>query len=1046
MNLTQRTRKQLLSVVGMCSALLFAPSIASGLTINLVLNEDFDPPSADPDRQKLEVIMAAAANYWTGLIKNGHTLTIEYGYQDLAPSVAGQAFVDGDDVNALGRATNAQIAFDTTINPQVGRSFERLWYYDPSPLNNSEFDMQQTLYGDLSAAAQNLYFNGSPPNQLEVGYQGLAKLSAPVAARDGSDLFTVALHEIGHVLGMLDPVAGTETMDGDYDFSSAFIGGHSAAAKVYSDPTSGTDSQHLRCADCLMFGGGGVGDGQRTLPSATDVFAIATGPTVGWSIFDLPRQDFLTGNDWHDPTNWEGFEVPDANDDAYVRHASASSVGVFSDGSVRNLTVAERSEVFIDNAQLNVFRLTVMAGPNLSGASSVTVGDNGELVAPGIDIEDGGEVANFGGFVDVEILRIHPGGSLLGNGRVSTDGALRNGGQIVASQLFGIGEDTLRIEDSSGNVDLDGGSENGALIARGANMMISSPGGMTDAFGGTMEIGAGREINFLLFGEWTMEGGGVIELDGGPSSSVSDRARLTARVVHFTAGDIEVSGNGSIIADIITFEPGIDVSLAPNANLKVDHFGGGSITVEGGDYTIADGAVLEFNDPVTVENANFIIPGNGEVHFDADTTYSFNTQITSTGMIRQNGDATIIGSMTVDGGSFDLDGLSGNTTIYLGNATNNGSLTLNVDAINTDIPIIVGDEFIFRGTIETAQAGIVGGLTINLTDPDHAWQMAGTLNLHGGNPIFRPTRVAGSKMFVTGEINLTNRVRIAADVDFLISATVNATGFNDELTVSGVTQIFSGADFNGLMTMINDASGDLTLHHGAHTPFVILENAGTLRIGDSPGLATVNHYTQTATGTWEVEVGGVTPGTGYDRLITINNTPAELAGTLDLETIDGFVPDYGDTFRILVYRSRNGVFDQVNGAILAPDLALGQFYETINPDALTLLATAPGDANGDLIVDISDFGMLAGNFNQPGTWETGDFDGNGITNINDFGLLAANFNGDFNTLMAAAESFGITTIPEPTTATLIGLIVLGLRRRLMIQPSSASPTDPRPTR
>ncbi len=168
-------------------------------------------------------------------------------------------------------------------------------------------------------------------------------------------------------------------------------------------------------------------------------------------------------------------------------------------------------------------------------------------------------------------------------------------------------------------------------------------------------------------------------------------------------------------------------------------------------------------------------------------------------------------------------------------------------------------------------------------------------------------------------------------------------------------------------------------------------------------------------------------GAGDSRISALE--ALSLDGTLDLAMAAGFTPAYGDTFDILGYATRDGAFAQVNGAILSPELALGQFYNDTN-GVLRLLATAPGDANGDLVVDIADFGMLAGNFNQPGTWETGDFDGDGITNINDFGLLAANFNGDFNDLAAAAESLGIT-IPEPTTAVVIGTLsgLLWLRRR-----------------
>lgn len=52
-----------------------------------------------------------------------------------------------------------------------------------------------------------------------------------------------------------------------------------------------------------------------------------------------------------------------------------------------------------------------------------------------------------------------------------------------------------------------------------------------------------------------------------------------------------------------------------------------------------------------------------------------------------------------------------------------------------------------------------------------------------------------------------------------------------------------------------------------------------------------------------------------------------------------------------------------------------------------------GDATRDHRVDISDFGILAANFNQsPRTFDQGDFDGNGAVTISDFAVMAANFN------------------------------------------------------
>lgn len=52
----------------------------------------------------------------------------------------------------------------------------------------------------------------------------------------------------------------------------------------------------------------------------------------------------------------------------------------------------------------------------------------------------------------------------------------------------------------------------------------------------------------------------------------------------------------------------------------------------------------------------------------------------------------------------------------------------------------------------------------------------------------------------------------------------------------------------------------------------------------------------------------------------------------------------------------------------------------------------PGDANRDRSVNIGDFAILAGNFNQPGTFTAGDFNYNGSVEIGDFSILASAFN------------------------------------------------------
>jgi len=90
-----------------------------------------------------------------------------------------------------------------------------------------------------------------------------------------------------------------------------------------------------------------------------------------------------------------------------------------------------------------------------------------------------------------------------------------------------------------------------------------------------------------------------------------------------------------------------------------------------------------------------------------------------------------------------------------------------------------------------------------------------------------------------------------------------------------------------------------------------LTNAsGVVAPGHSAGLlAIAGTYSQEAAGTLEIELGGLSPGTGYDQLSVAGF--AFLAGTLELHLINGFVPAAGQNFDILSATSVLGTFDAV---------------------------------------------------------------------------------------------------------------------------------------
>ena len=85
----------------------------------------------------------------------------------------------------------------------------------------------------------------------------------------------------------------------------------------------------------------------------------------------------------------------------------------------------------------------------------------------------------------------------------------------------------------------------------------------------------------------------------------------------------------------------------------------------------------------------------------------------------------------------------------------------------------------------------------------------------------------------------------------------------------------------------------------------------------------------------------------------------------------------------------------------------------------------PGDANGDLVVDISDFNLWNANKFTIGTdWTTGDFNGDGLTDISDFNV--------WNTNKFTSVIGNLRAVPEPDGLLPLLLVLgvyLGTRRR-----------------
>jgi hypothetical protein len=83
------------------------------------------------------------------------------------------------------------------------------------------------------------------------------------------------------------------------------------------------------------------------------------------------------------------------------------------------------------------------------------------------------------------------------------------------------------------------------------------------------------------------------------------------------------------------------------------------------------------------------------------------------------------------------------------------------------------------------------------------------------------------------------------------------------------------------------------------------------RTGGRPRLAINGAYTQTATGTLDLFIGGPQAGVGYGQLVVTGL--ATLGGTLNVQLANGYQPLSGDLFQPLLFAQGQGTFFRSTG-------------------------------------------------------------------------------------------------------------------------------------
>ncbi len=529
--------------------------------------------------------------------------------------------------------------------------------------------------------------------------------------------------------------------------------------------------------------------------------------------------------------------------------------------------------------------LTVRTGASLVTSSSTGLGVNVSGVGTATVTGSGStwNVANT--------LRVGSSGS----------GALNveNGGTVIANALE-VGENF----DSVGVLSLSGAN---ATFTTGGTANIGGSSALTPAASATLNIGPGSTMN--LNGTTNLRTNATVNMSGG-TLNLNTLSAAPGAAVNWSAGKVNFSDAATVTGAVLdlllagTHTLGTNRTLsAASGTLNLDT----GLAVTGGKIAVPN---VDVNAPLNIGAFGAVAAGdsvtigaNGNVQIEALGTLG------ATNLIVNNG-----GTLELKGSQATVTGFVANSagvvqgTGRLAGGMNNGT----------------------GGTIRARAGDHLVIDQIGMTNPGRIELSGGTIeytkalsNLANGYISGRGEFRGGTSS--PGSLGLSNLGVVAfsgGTTDVRGDVVNSGTG---QIVASGgaVVTFYDDVTHNG--TEIRTNAGSRTVFFGGLTgagPFTgtgVVEINGDLEPGNSPGFSAFGGDVQMgSTGVFDIEIGGTTPGSQYDRISAAGLL--SLDGTLNVSFLGGFMPAPGDSFDILNWGTLHGTFANVHLPSLAGSL------------------------------------------------------------------------------------------------------------------------------
>jgi hypothetical protein len=479
-----------------------------------------------------------------------------------------------------------------------------------------------------------------------------------------------------------------------------------------------------------------------------------------------------------------------------------------------------------------------------------------------------GQLSVIGNTLTVDVAR------LVTNGTTSFGG---NAANFTGTVIDNGGTATL----AAGTVNLSGATFNNLA---GGTFLLSS--NSTPNLGGT-----GGQFNNAGLLRRPVPGNAVISIPVNNSGTFDLAAGAT---VFVNAGGTSTG----------TVTLGASATLLLNGATATFTLGNGSTASGAGTFLVNVGT-LGVPGAASAQNLSFgsaRLTGTGTLTTTGQLSFTGGNMLVDVAHLVALGPVSIGNFMTISGTAVETGGVTTlvtNAPVTLQNSatwTNRAAATLNLQG-SAVIGGTAGAQFVNAGLVRKSSGGN-GQLTVLVSNT-----ATGSLSVELGTLFTGAFSNAGSTSVLAGQTLVVTQ------------GAYTQTG--------GQTTVFGAALLN--------ATGGMTLTGGAllgvGTVVANVTNDGGLVSPGAPtaGLLTINgSYTQTSRGALNIEIGGLTPGTGYDRLV-VNGT-VTLDGALNVSTLNGFLPNFGDFFDVLTFQARNGDFATYNGLDLGDYRILDPVY------------------------------------------------------------------------------------------------------------------------